>query len=141
MKDWILCGRIKLQGPDRRGGRPWTLAARALEGVTDFEHDSAYIFQIPVIGVELEFVENGWTYLTGWIGGEPEDLRVPTSSGYDPTKLKGAHECDGEHCGEKHAIVPEGHWAGPPPSRKVWANLVGRKVEIRFGPVETKAEG
>lgn len=138
LKEWIRCGRIKLQAPDRRGSRPWILSARAIAGVTDFEHDSAYIFQIPVVGVELEFVENGWTYLVAFIAGEPEDLRLPISSGYDPTKLPGAETCDGSDCGhgKPHGIVPEGHWAGPPPNAKVWAKLVGRRIEVRFGTPE-----
>lgn len=139
MRQWIHCGRIKLQGPDRRGYRPWILSARAREGVTDLEHDSAYIFQIPVVGVELEFIENGWTYLSGWIGGEPDDLRVPTKPDYDPAKLPGAEICEDceyrdESEGKSHPIVPEGYWAGPPASRKIWEQLVGRKLEIRLGP-------
>lgn len=139
MREWIRCGRVNLQGPDRRGFRPWILSARAREGVTDMEHDSAFIFQIPVVGLELEFVSNGWTYLTGWIAGEPDDLRIPTKPDYDPAKLPGAETCEDESCEEEHTIVPEGYWAGPPANRKYWEHLIGRKLEIRLGPTLKKA--
>jgi len=133
-KPWITCGRIKLQFPDSRGARPAILSARAGYGITDFEHDSAYIFQIPVVGFEVSFVENGMVYAECVIGGEPDDLRVPTKAGYDPTKLEGADVCTSESCKKPHGIVPEGYYAGPPTSEEIWRSLVSRKLEIVFGP-------
>lgn len=134
LKTWITCGRISVQFPDRRGGRPATLSARAAYGVTDFEHDSAYIFKIPIAGWEVSFIDNGMVYAECIIVGEAEDLRVPTKPGYDPTKLDGAYVCKDKHCDKPHDIVPEGYWAGAPGSDTVWKNLVGRRLEIFFGP-------
>ena len=129
MKPWIECGRIEIQS---RGEKfPQLLAARADYGVTDFEHDSAYIFRIPVVGVRLDMVYQGGTTLVCWIAGDADDLRVPTSSDYDPTKLPGAFRCT--DCEKHHDMVPEGAYAGPPPDPKLFALLVGRRLEIRFG--------
>lgn len=134
-KPWITCGRIQIQFPDRGGARPATLSARAAYGVTDFEHDSPYIFQIPIVGFHVSFVENGMTYVECTVGGNAEDLRVPTAAGYDPTRLPGAYVCKDKHCEEHHAVVPEGYFAGPPASQEIWQNLVSRRLEIVFGPL------
>lgn len=134
LKPWITCGRIGVQFPERRGSRPATLSARAAYGVTDFEHDSAYIFKIPVSGWEVSFIDNGMVFAGCVIVGDAEDLRVPTKPGYDPTKLDGAAVCKDKHCDKPHGIVPEGYFAGPPCSESVWRNLVGRRLEIIFGP-------
>lgn len=134
LKTWITCGRIDVRFPDRRGARPATLSARANHGVTDFEHDSAYIFQIPITGWDVSFVSNGMVYAECVIVGDADDLRVPTKPGYDPTKLEGAYACEDKHCDKPHGVVPEGYFAGPPTSETVWRNLVGRRLEIIFGP-------
>lgn len=140
LKTWITCGRIGVQFPDRRGARPATLSARAKEGVTDFEHDSAYIFQIPIAGWDVSFVENGMVYAECVIVGNAEDIRVPRTADYDPTKLPGAYVCEEKHCNKPHGVVPEGYFAGPPGSDAMWKNLVGRRLEIVFGPTRTKAD-
>lgn len=140
LKEWIVCGRVSLQSPDRSGISRFS--ARALEGVTDFEHDSAYIFQLPLVGARLEMVESGWTYIVAHIAGDPDDLRIPSDGTYDPEKLDGAEICESEHYGCKgkpHIVVPQDYYAGPPTKPTVWANLVGRRVEIRIGP--EKVEG
>lgn len=135
---WITCGRVKIQFPDRGGARPAVLSARAAYGVTDFEHDSPYIFQIPIVGFHVSFIEDGMTYVECTIGGNAEDLRVPTIAGYDPTKLPGAYVCKDKACEEHHAVVPEGYFAGPPASQALWQNLVSRRLEIVYGPVHAE---
>jgi hypothetical protein len=133
-QDWISCGSVDLRAPT--GPSPWMLNARAKEGITDFEHDSAYIFRIPVVGVELSFISNGYTYLKGYIGGDVDDLRVPMETGYDPLKLKGTKTC--KSCKKPHPIVEEGFWAGPKCTHKDWLALVSRRIEICFGPAPVR---
>lgn len=131
MKEWIRCGAVCLHGGhDKRV--PWTLGARAGKGVTDFEHDSPWIFQIPLIGPDFAFIDNGVVWVSGWIGGDPENLRVPVVSGYDPTRLPDSQLCT--KCKPNHRMVPEGYFAGPPPEETLWQQLVGRRIEVVIRP-------
>lgn len=130
--EWIRCGVTVVQRRDRQ---PWRLGARAREGVTDFEHDSAWIFQIPLVGVALDMIDMGTVFVTGYIAGDPGDLRVPTSADYDPARHPEASLCDGRHCGMgSHPIVAPDYWAGPPADEKLWRRLVGRRLDIRIRP-------
>lgn len=132
-REWIHCGRADLIQTDRNMGAVGILKAKAAYNITDFEHDTITIFQIPIVGIELAYVLSGWTAFYCWIGGESNYLRVPTEPGYDPTKLPGATLC--KDCkDDKHTIVPEGYYAGPPEDYKLWAHLVGKKLKIKFGP-------
>lgn len=127
-KKWITCGLVNIS----KSGESVELAARAGYGITDFEHDSAYIFRIPLLYVNFEFIDSGRMYFNGMIGGDdPKDLRVPDSGAYDPYKLEGATRCT--HCkGEEkgHLIVPEGYWSGPPANPAAWKALFGQRIEI-----------
>lgn len=133
-QEWIRCGAVCLHGK-HDGETPWTLGARAAAGVTDFEHDSLWIFQIPVVGASLSFIDNGVIWLAGWIGGAPEDLHVPILSGYDPSRLPGSSVCTA--CAVKHRVVPEGYFAGPPANESVWQQLVGRRIQVLIRPTST----
>lgn len=140
----IRAGRVSVQLDDRDKlyGR---LTARAVYGVTDFEHDSAYIFQIPIVGFGVELIDNGIIYAHAAIlGRESEDLRLKLDSSYDPTKLEGASQCDGKrYCklgeGKPHPIVPEGFWAGPKTAPGLYAQLLGAKLDIRIIPGPSKS--
>lgn len=129
-KEWIRCGAVCLNGHGENVSG--TLGARAGAGVTDFEHDSPWIFQIPVVGASLSFIDNGVVWIYGWIGGDPENLRVPAVSGYDPTRLPGSRLCT--ECKRNHRMVPEGYFAGPPPEETLWQQLVGRRIEVVIRP-------
>lgn len=130
----IHAGRTSLHASDERSKQYWRLTARAKEGVTDFEHDSAYIFQIPITAPNFEFMDNSVVYLSALLlGREPDDLRLKLDSNYDPTKLAGASRCDGKkYCkrGAPHPVVPEGHWAGPTTVPGLYQQLIGAKVEV-----------
>jgi len=128
--EWIRCGVVVLQQQSRG---PWRLGARAKEGVTDFEHDSAWIFQLPLVGVSLDMIDMGTVFVTGYIAGDMGDFRVPAAGDYNPAQHPEASLCRGEHCGMgAHPIVPEDLWAGPPADEKFWRKLVGRKLDIRI---------
>jgi len=130
----IVCGRTNLNRNRDRTPSYERLTARASYGVIDFEHDSAYIFQIPLVGVALDFVENSTVYYSGiLLGRDPEDLRISLDTDYDPTKLKGAYKCNGKECrsGKSHMIVPEGYWAGPEMKvQTLYLQLVGAEVSV-----------
>lgn len=131
----LLAGRTNL---DRLGERSlyWRLTARAKEGVTDFEHDSAYIFQIPITAPIFESMDSSVVYLSALLlGREPNDLRLKLDSKYDPTKLKGASRCDGKkYCkyGAPHPLVPEVSWAGPKADPELYRLLIGAKIDIKM---------
>jgi hypothetical protein len=140
--------RILLQDHPRHPASPWIilgqvlirldrhlplLMARAKAGVTDFEHDSAYVLRIPLIGVKLLEVDHE-VELEAYIhpGKEGRDDFLVPVDGYDPEKLEGATIC--EECEEKHVIVPEGYYAGPPFNQDLHEELRGRRIIIRIGP-------
>ncbi len=134
---WIQCGEVSL----RRWGKDnleWYLEARVRDGVTDLEHDSAYAFRLPLVGVQLGElgVHHHITHLIGWISGtREEDFHIPPPE-YDPTKIKGAQRCKNGQClkeGPKsHIIVPDGYWM-PPVNKELFNILRGHKVEITIG--------
>lgn len=141
----IVCGRINLRFSGR-DGQYGELSARAQYGVTDFEHDSAYVFRIPIVGVKFNFMDNGWTSLTGLLlGKEPEELRL--MAGYNPLLLEGTVLCNDERCTrdpeekkrwpQGHPIIPEGYYAGPiMKNTKLYQQLVGSTVEISTNIIE-----
>lgn len=135
----IRAGRVNVNfDRDRLYGR---LDAYAEQGVTDFEHDSAYIFQIPITGFNIEFISDGNLYANALIlGRSPDALRLKLDSAYDPTKIDGAVKCDGKkYCtqGVPHMIVPEDLWEGPKAAPGLYQQLVGARLEIRtiVGPL------
>jgi len=135
---WIVLGEVHLSR--NREGDPWRLRAY-LEGATDFEHDSAYILDIELTGVEFESVTYHTTVLTGHIAMDRE-LNVPATTD-DPRKLEETFVCDHEHCvgAHKHVIVPEDHYV-PSHNAELFKVMRGRKVWIRIGPTpDPKDEG
>lgn len=140
---WLLLGSVSIvkRGGDRHPGQ-WSLQARM--DATDFEHDSAYVLQLPLIGLELDglAVYNHRTHFIAWVDpNRPEDFHVP-GPGYDPRKEEGAHRCKDPACQkddkgkkvEPHVIVPEGFYV-PPFNLDLYKMVRGKKVEICVGPV------
>jgi hypothetical protein len=130
---WILCGMADLRvwsEPKRK----WRLSAYLKAGTTDFEHDSAYAFCLPLVGVTFESIYYGVTTAVAWIGGDDDaecDFRVP-GPGYDPLTLPGTVRCSSCRGKNSHAIVPEHHYQ-PPPEPGLFALVRGCRVEIVTG--------
>lgn len=134
---WLRFGQAQLSS-ERLAGQ-YRLEARMTEGVTDFEHDSAYALRLPLIGVQLDgsFVRYHTTYLIGWIDpNAEEDFHVP-DPGYDPAKLQDAYRCRDARClrdnPDGHIIVPEGYYV-PPSNPHLYKLVAGKRVEIAIGP-------
>jgi hypothetical protein len=144
---WLVCGQTRLISTKDRFDGTWRLEAYLPAGVTDFEHDSAYAFKLPLIGVQFGSVEYHQTILTAWVDpnadGYFKDFNVPRA-GYNPMKLPGAELCDlGEHgytCNLKpHMIVPEKHYV-PPFDAELYEVVKGKKVRIVISPVFPKED-
>jgi len=146
---WLVCGQSRLCPQNDRPDGRWKLEAYLPSGVTDFEHDSAYAFRLPLIGVQFEGVSYGQTTVLAWIdpNEDPElgmsDFHVPRP-GYNPMKLPGATLCKakdhGYTCHKKpHMIVPEKHYV-PPTDKDLYEAVKGKRVEILFSPVFPKKE-
>jgi hypothetical protein len=138
---WIILGEVEFRSHDRNGQRHY-ISAYMSGGATDFEHDSAVAFQLPVLGLKFEGLWHHTAHFSAIVdplhdeqGDEVDDMtngefRVP-GPGYDPTKLPGATTCDYGQC-QPHPIVPEGHYL-PPHDRKLHEAVAGRYIEIHVG--------
>lgn len=132
---WLVFGEAHIQKFERKG--QYLLKAYLPAGVTDFEHDSAYAFRLPLMGLEMDelFLSYHQTRLRAIVDpNNSDDFRVPRP-GYDPLKMEGTHTCKAyDQCKEKpHLIVPEGFYAGPPFDRKLFELVRGKRVEIIVG--------
>lgn len=134
--DWLIAGQGELRHHEKRG--TWELLMRLTEGVTDFEHDSAYAFQLPLIGLTFDSLYYHQTTFVAWVDpNDFENFRVPRP-GYNPMKLPGAYCCKDKDCRREdpkgHMIVPEDNYAGPMPDRELFQAVRGKRVEIKIGP-------
>jgi len=128
--DWLIGGQAELRHHEKVG--TWDLTMRLTAGVTDFEHDSAYVFQLPLIGLTFESLYYHQTTFIAWVNpNASEAFRVPRP-GYNPMTMKGATTC--KECKPRHLIVPEDHFAGPPTDLELFKLVRGKRVEIQIGP-------
>ncbi len=141
---WLVFGEMQLQHMEKT--EEWTLAARMTSGITDFEHDSAHAFKLPLVGLVFEsYIDYSNVVMNAWIHPDSDDrFRVPRP-GYDPTKLRDARLCSGKpgECkfpGKAHMIVPEGCYAGPPHDLELYNRVRGKRVEIRLSPKPPKED-
>jgi hypothetical protein len=121
-KLWISAGAASLMD-NHSGG--WMLSSKL--DATDDEHDRAYSFQLPLVGVTLSFVSNHTVYLNGWIDStNPQRFRVP-SPGRDPyVAAKKCGECKGS---DSHRIVQADQWL-PPHDAELFFYVRGCRVQI-----------
>lgn len=125
---WLVLGQAEV----KIDGRICWLSAYLTEGVSDFEHDSAYAVRLPLIGVKLEHIWYHTTYLTAWVDPNNEnDFHVPRS-GYNPMKHPDAETCEMDYCGKPHPIVPQGYYV-PPFDEELYNAVRGKKLEIVIG--------
>ena len=129
---WLTAGASEFQRFDSLCY--WTLGAR-MEGATDFEHDSAWAFKLPLIGLEFKHAYDQGCHFTAFVHPDGfDDFHVPPI-GYDPRKLPEAHQCKEKGCrrnDEKHIIVPEGYYV-PAKDAELYKKVRGKRVDIVVG--------
>lgn len=149
---WLELGQAVLRRQKESSSlNAWRLEAYLTEGTCDFEHDSAYALELPLIGLQLGDlgIHYHTTYLTAWVDPNAADqfsqgFRVPRP-GYNPMKHEKAVTCEGvynekkrKYCkwneGKPHIIVPEGFYR-PPFDLELYRAVAGKQVEIHIGPV------
>jgi hypothetical protein len=139
--EWLRFGEAQLRHREHDGTDE--LKAFLTEGVTDFEHDSAYALSLPLIALRFESLDYHSTRLSAWVHPDDSDaFRVPRP-GYDPMKHPKARICSSRAsgsrsprssdalCGKPHVIVPEGHYL-PPRDAQLYSLVKGKRVEIRI---------
>lgn len=141
MAPWIKVRETSISqytGGRREGA--WRLSAYWNGGVTDGEHDLAYILCLDLAGVALDSVHYGTIRIDAWIAGGSDDFRVPPPDyeqlirNHPETTL--CKECRKRDKTEPHHLmVPQGFYM-PPKQPELFAQLVGRRIEIRMGLVD-----
>ncbi len=129
---WLKFGQLSRINVHKRST---LLRAYLPEGTTDFEHDSAYLLSLPVIGLAFDDIFYHQVSFSAWVDPNGfEDFRVPRP-GYNPLEHPNAVKCPAKECSkEPHIIVPEGHYAGPPPDVELFRAVAGKRVTIMVGP-------
>lgn len=136
-ENWLHLGEASVQKRgDNRGFPKWVLQARI--NATDFEHDSAYVCVLPLVGVAFEACYNHGVLLHAIIDTS-EEIRVPQDGTYDPAKMKGSYKCEQCKGKQAHRVVPEGFYQ-PPFQLKLQEELRGQAVEIFIGPARSDKE-
>lgn len=134
---WIRAGQASLRLDHSRFKY---LHAYLPVGVTDFEHDSAYAFRLPLVGIELKDLSYHQTEIQAYIdANNPEDFHIPPPD-YNPMKHPKSFTCKDKGCEKHHIIVPEGFYC-PPRDPELFEKVKGKRVEILFSPVYPKEDG
>jgi hypothetical protein len=130
LKKWLVLGQVQL----RTDLHPMELKAYLPEGVTDFEHDSAWAMILPLIGVKFDTVRYHTTILEAYVAPRSlEDFHVPWP-GYNPMEMEDATNCDLDRCEEDpHLMVGEDSYT-PYNDSTLYRAVEGRFVRIRIGP-------
>lgn len=133
---WIQAGETSLR--QKRDGDPTsghTLTCYVKDGATDFEHDSAYLFQLPLVG--LTFVSMWYhqvrfgAYIDPTLDTLSFDRFSVPSADYNPFKHKDASLCESCKGDDAHSFVPY----LPPNNTKLYQRIKGLKAEILISPV------
>lgn len=134
---WIHAGQTTLRKRQAsRSGTSYDLTCNVRDRATDFEHSSAYIFILPLIGVTFSDMHYHRTTFQGWIDPNilPDDsmdaFHVPPFT-YDPFKHEDSTKCTSCKGKEKHWIVPY----LPSHNPTLYKAVKGMKVEIVVSPV------
>lgn len=125
---WIKCGTLCMRPPNNHEDIVWRVGARFDDGVTDREEDSAWVFNIEVIGLTHTYTENGLSFYSGVIGVDLEMFNVPDGD-YRPENIEGAYKCD--RCDEPHWMLPK---YIPAPNKPLWRRFIGCRIDIITGP-------
>jgi len=128
MVRWITCGQIEINSPNSMGFR--TVGARLCDGITDFEHDSAWAFSFNVIALQFEFLRSGRMHFSGFIApysqGDSE-IRMPQTAKELVADLSECQVCR-ERNEDTHMMTGTYIPAPRPPGD--FRDLYGRRVEI-----------
>lgn len=126
-REWLRLGAIRLQRV--RDSGEWELSSYLLNA-TDFEHDSAFILRMHLIGVEYGVLEYGALRFTGWVKPDDDTFRVPTVD-YDP--LISSKPCDHDQClKDPHLLVREKCYL-PPPNPDLLHQVIGTRLDVWTG--------
>lgn len=103
-------------------------------GATDFEHNSAYVLRLPVIGMQFADLRYHMTIFNAWVDPDGQDeFRVP-SPGYNPLTHPKAMRCDPcPYNDPPHTIVPEGLYGGAPFNPELFRAVAGCPIQIHIG--------
>ena len=129
---WLKLGEVRLNQRESSHNRHLWRFDAYLEEATDFEHDSAYILRMELIGVTFESLYYGRTNITAFINpnldlNENFDTFNVPSEGYDPY-------AEGK---QPHKVVVEGNYL-PPNNPDLYEKIKGKRIEIRTGKVWKK---
>jgi hypothetical protein len=120
----ITCGEPQISSRDRPFEGCWCIAART-KNATDFEHDSSYLFQFEVIGLEFGSAHYGQVTLRAWIAADDVGgFRVPDENWNPMAGAEPCEECKGK---DAHQIVS---YFVPPVNEKLYERIKGSQVEI-----------
>lgn len=123
---WIRMGEVSLRHHEYDNFH--MLASRYTDGVTDFEHDSAWAIQLPIIGltapVSFDYSVMRFSGIIPPARSFARYFHVPKEA-VSPSKIEGAQLCD--RCGMKHWIVPR---FVPEPNIQLNKMMEGEKIEF-----------
>lgn len=123
---WLRFGECRIANE----GRTCFIGSRLRDGITDFEHDSAYAVHIGLIGLQYKFTDNHVSHFEAFLTTEPEDIRIYPAD-FDPAKVKGSSKCDYKGC-NKHLMLPDGYFT--PPMYEFARVVAGKRISITMGP-------
>lgn len=130
---WLKFGECRIVNE----GRTCFIGSRMRNGITDFEHSSAYVVHIGLIGLQYKFTDNHVSHFEAHLTTAPEDIRI-YSPDFDPTKVKGVSTCREKHC-DKHLMLPDGYFT--PPMYEFARVVAGKRISITMGPRWDVIEG
>lgn len=123
-KLWIQCGEINLHSTL---DGVWDLKVRAGRNATDEEESSAIICCLSIIGLRLEMIYNGISFLDGFIKPYSRSIYDQGVLLWQTDPFANAATCT--ECEEPHPIIP----FIPKHDPKLNAKVSGLRVEIRTG--------
>lgn len=130
---WLKFGACRITNE----GRNCFIGSRMRDGITDFEHDSAYAVHISLIGLQYKFTDNHTSHFEAFLTTTPEDIRIYPAD-FEPEKVKGSWKCKQSHC-DKHLMLPDGFFT--PPMYEFARVVAGKRISITMGPRWDVIEG
>ena len=122
--NWLELGVADL----RASGDGSFLGARLRDGITDYEHDSAYLVHIDLLGIVFKGCWNNVGHYEAYLTPEAKHIRIWTPD-FKPEDAEGATQCDYEHC-KPHLMIEK----FTPPMYEFAHLVAGKKVMITMGP-------